>query len=40
MTVRPYSPATKALIRSIGNAIALSGGKNRLCVVNYHRILA
>ena len=40
MTVRPYSLATKALIRSIGDAIALSGGKNRLCVVNYHRILA
>lgn len=39
MTVRPYSLATKVLIRAIGDTIALSRGSDRLCVVNYHRIL-
>lgn len=34
------SRLTVALIRTIGDAIALAGRGNRLCVVNYHRILA
>ena len=40
MTVRPFSTATAVLFRALGDAIALAGGRNRLCVVNYHRILA
>jgi peptidoglycan/xylan/chitin deacetylase (PgdA/CDA1 family) len=39
MTVYQHSPMTESLIRCAGNAIALAGRGNRLCVVNYHRIL-
>jgi len=35
-----FSRMTERLIRTIGDAIALAGRGNRLCVVNYHRILA
>ena len=31
---------TERVIRTIGDAIALGGRRNRLCVVNYHRILS
>jgi peptidoglycan/xylan/chitin deacetylase (PgdA/CDA1 family) len=34
-----HSHLTEAVLRAVGNAIALAGRGNRLCVVNYHRIL-
>ncbi len=42
MTTHQNLPrATASLIRTVGNAIAPSGkGDGRLCIVNYHRILA
>lgn len=40
MTVLHNSRINERLIRTAGNAIALAGRGNRLCVVNYHRILA
>jgi peptidoglycan/xylan/chitin deacetylase (PgdA/CDA1 family) len=40
MTVhRPHSRAAGHFLRAAGDAIALASGENRLCVVNYHRIL-
>lgn len=39
MTEHQHSYLTECLIRAIGNTIALAGRGNRLCVVNYHRIL-
>jgi peptidoglycan/xylan/chitin deacetylase (PgdA/CDA1 family) len=39
MTVLQHSRTTEHLLRNAGNAIALAGRGNRLCVVNYHRIL-
>lgn len=40
MTPKRHSSLTEHLVRAAGNAVALSGRGNRLCVVNYHRILA
>lgn len=40
MTVLHPSRKTEHLLRLAGDAIALAGRRNRLCVVNYHRILA
>lgn len=40
MTVhRPYSRFTQSVLRKTGEAIAHISRENRLCVVNYHRIL-
>ncbi|GAB3370239.1 polysaccharide deacetylase family protein [Massilia agri] len=40
MTALHHTRKTERLIRTMGDAIALAGRGNRLCVVNYHRILA
>jgi peptidoglycan/xylan/chitin deacetylase (PgdA/CDA1 family) len=40
MTAFHHSRFTERLLRHAGNAMALAGRGNRLCVVNYHRILA
>lgn len=40
MTPNRHSFMTERLLHGVGNAIALAGRGNRLCVVNYHRILA
>ena len=40
MTLGQHSYLTERLIRTVGDTIALTGRGNRLCVVNYHRILA
>lgn len=39
MTQQRHSLMSEYLIRWAGDAIAMSGRSNRLCVVNYHRIL-
>lgn len=39
MTVSYHSSSTERLIRYTGDALAMAGRGNRLCVVNYHRIL-
>jgi peptidoglycan/xylan/chitin deacetylase (PgdA/CDA1 family) len=40
MTSNQHSYLTERLLHGVGKAIALAGRGNRLCVVNYHRILA
>ena len=39
MTSNQYPYLTEGVIRAVGQALALAGRGNRLCVVNYHRIL-
>lgn len=41
MTTRTsYSPLTGLTLRALGNAIGSTIGRNRVCVINYHRILS